>query len=215
MNKFYQNRLFWGLLLVGVGVILLFQNLNIFKFVWDVAWIGILGVGSALFFMTFLGNRSQWWAVIPSAALLGLALSAAVSLLFPALGARVGGALFLIVLAQSFWIIYLRDRGQWWAIIPCGALFTIAAVDLVETLLPRVETGGLFFLGLGATFGLVYLLPASQGRMRWAIIPAVILIAIGLVISFASTSLLQMLWPAAIILAGGWMLMQAFWPRKR
>ncbi len=215
MSKLYQNRLFWGLLLVAVGVILMFQNLNIFRFVWDVAWVVVLGAASALFFLAFLGNRGQWWAIIPSAALLGLALSAAVDILFPALGDRLGGAIFLGVLAQSFWIVYLRDRSNWWAIMPCGVLFTIVAVDLVETFMPRVETGGLFFLGLGATFVLVYLLPNSQGRMRWALIPAAALLTLGLVISVASTSLLQMIWPAAIILVGGWMLLRALWPRQR
>jgi len=215
MEQIYKNRFFWGLLLIVVGVILLLQNLNIFRFVWELAWIGILGLGGVLFFMAFLGNRANWWAIIPAAALLGLTVAAGIKLIFPGLGGRIGGALFLITLAQGFWLVYLRERSQWWAIIPCGVLLTIAAVSLVETLLPRVETGGLFFLGLGATFGLVYLLPSSPNRMRWAIIPAVALSAVGLFVTFVNAQVLRILWPATIMLVGGWLLIQALGLRRR
>jgi hypothetical protein len=50
--------------------------------------------------------------------------------------------------------------------------------------------------------------------LRWAFIPAIALLAIATVIAAAATDLVNYIWPAAIIVAGVLLLVQAFWRRS-
>jgi hypothetical protein len=94
-------------------------------------------------------------------------------------------------------------------VIPAGVLLTLAVVAGINEVAPRVETGGLFFLGLALTFALVYLLPPPGERMKWALIPAGVLCIVSLIITIATSPVLHLLWPAALILAGGFLVYRA------
>lgn len=72
------------------------------------------------------------------------------------------------------------------------------------------ETGGIFFLGLGLTFLLVAIIPTPEGQMRWALIPAVILLVMGLLLTAALTQLINFIWPLALILLGLFLVLRAF-----
>ncbi len=56
--------------------------------------------------------------------------------------------------------------------------------------------------GLAATFGLVSLVDTPAGKMRWALIPAGIMAAVGLIIVSASLHMVGWLWPLLIIATG-------------
>ncbi len=71
-----------------------------------------------------------------------------------------------------------------------------------------MQTGGVFFLGLGLTFALVALLPSAAGRMTWAWIPAGILAVMGLLLMATSGNLIDYLWPLIIIAAGGFLIIR-------
>ena len=45
--------------------------------------------------------------------------------------------------------------------------------------------------------------------MKWPLIPAGVLLVMGLLMAVAVTELLNYLWPAALILAGGYLLFRA------
>jgi hypothetical protein len=64
-------------------------------------------------------------------------------------------------------------------------------------------TGGLFFLGMAATFGLVYILPTPEGRLKWALYPAGILLALGVLVMLGVSKLINLVWPLALLIAGG------------
>jgi len=87
-----------------------------------------------------------------------------------------GGVLFLAAIGLAFWVIYFTKRELWWAVIPGGAMFTLALVAGLESVFEGAEMGGVFFLGLGLTFVLLYFVPTPQGRMKWALIPAAVLL---------------------------------------
>ena len=216
MTRSY-SRLLWGLLLVGLGALLLLQNLNLIpmqNFVWGVLWAGAFGVAGIVFLVMFLQDRRQWWAVIPGLTLLGIGLIIALSVLFPqGVGGWIGGV-FLGMIGLAFWIVYFTNREYWWAIIPGGTLVTLGLVAGATSIWGGVELGGLFFAGLGLTFLLVAILPTPQGQMKWAYIPAVVLLAMGALIWLAATSLLQYLWPLALIVAGGYLLWRAYGKRR-
>lgn len=79
----------------------------------------------------------------------------------------VGGAVFLGVFA--------RDRRQWWAAIPGGALVGLALASLLGPEAGRWSP--LAFLGsIGLGFGLVYL---SDREQWWSLIPAGALLSVG------------------------------------
>jgi hypothetical protein len=216
MKRFnLNNRFFWGALLLGLGLLLLLQNLNILNFVWSALWTILFAAGGVFFLFMFAADRhGNWWAIIPGLALLGLASTIGIESIFPRLGNAVGGALFLAQLGASFWVIYLLDRSRWWAIIPGGVLLTLAVVASLDHVLPGFETGSVFFLGLAATFGLVYLKPGTPGRMGWALIPAAVLLAIAIVTGLAAAGpLFKYIWPAILIAIGAWMVYQTVRPR--
>ena len=80
----------------------------------------------------------------------------------------------------------------------------------MSTFLGGFETGGLFFIGMGLTFGLVGIVPTPDGRMSWAFIPAVILLVMGLLVAAAATSLINYAWPLVIIVIGLFLLLRTF-----
>lgn len=70
---------------------------------------------------------------------------------------------------------------------------------------PRLDTAWLFFLGIAATFGLLYLLPASQGGQRWAVYPAVVALAV-LAIVLLTGAVSGVVVPIALMLVGLYLL---------
>lgn len=93
-----------------------------------------------------------------------------------------GGLAFLGVLAT--------DRKQWWAVIPGIVLLDLGliialgeAIDRGMLRMPGEWVGGIFLLGLGVAFFLVFFL---RPEFWWAIIPAGVLSTLGLVAGFSN-----------------------------
>lgn len=203
-----------GILLIAAGILFLLQNLGIVAGVLTLLWALFPGVSGAVFLYVFLTNRTQWWTVIPGFALLSLAALIAVSQLLPEVGDALGGTLFLGGIGLAFLVLCLADREHWWGVIPGGVLLTLALVAGLSPLLEGVGLGGVFFLGLGLTFGLLSLVPTPEERMKWALIPATVLLAMGLLMTSAATGILKYLWPVALILAGLYLIFRVFFSRQ-
>lgn len=208
-----ENR---GVLAVGgalivVGLLFLLQNFGLLGGLDNLIWVVLFGGGGLVFLSVFAVNRDQWWAVIPGFTLLGL--SALI-----AFGDRLGtwgGALFLGAIGLSFWVIYFVRRDFWWAVIPGGVLITLAFVAALSDVLPDEVSGGIFFLGLAATFLAVYILPAGMRRNSWAIIPASILGMIGILLAVSFGGWINYIWPVMLILAGVFLLARTNLLRQR
>ena len=199
-----------AILLIVVGILLLLQNFGILGGVVALIWSLIFAAGGLIFLYMFLTNRTQWWAIIPGFALLGLAALIALDQFLPRVGDVLGGTIFLGGIGLAFWVIYFLNREHWWAVIPGGVMFTVALVAGLDAVFEGAETGGVVLLGIGLTFGLLSLLPTPQGRMRWALIPAAVLLVMGLLITAATTGILEYLWPAALIVVGLYLLFRMF-----
>jgi len=205
--KLLRSRAIWGVLLVVMGLLFLLESLNILAL--GAAWAVMFAAAGLAFGYTYLENRENWWAIIPAMTLLGIAILSGVSTFFPRAD-EVGIGIFLGMLALSFWIIALTTRmAQWWAIIPGGVLLALAVAIALEPLLPGEAFVGIFMLGMSLTFGAVYLLPVGEGRMTWALIPAGILGLIGIIFLAAATRLAALIWPIALILVGGFLLLRS------
>ncbi len=212
--KWLQSRVFWGALMILGGVAFLLQNLGVFQFA-GLFWAFLFVLAGAIFLSVFFQARQvHWWALIPGCALLGIGAQIAVSELSPSLSDLLGGALVLGGIGLGFVAIYLANRESWWAIIPAGVLLTLAVVSSLEEA-SGMETGGVFFLGLGLTFALVALLPTQQGSLKWAWIPAGILLLMGVFFLASVEQWINYLWPVALILVGGYLALRAFLPRNK
>jgi hypothetical protein len=196
-----------GVLLILGGLFFLLMNFGILPELGALMIALLFAAGGAAFLLVFLTNSERWWALFPGFTLLGIASIIALSTLFPQFNGPWLGALFLGGLSVAFWIVYLTHPENWWAVIPGGVLMTLAFVaGLADTM--GAASGGIFFIGLGLTFGLVYVLPTPSGRMTWAIWPAGACLLMGILLSFMLTGLLNIAFPLALIVAGVFVLVR-------
>lgn len=257
-----EARAAWGILFIAVGLLFLLQSVGLIPVGIGLVWASILALGGLAFLLVFLNDHDRnWWAIIPSFTLLGLAGPIVLAEVSPRAGAPWGGALFLGAIGLSFLVIFLDNRSQWWAIIPAGTLLTLAAVAGLSIAAPGsaawggplflgaigltfcgvytynraywwavipagtmltlaavaglgivsrgAEAGGVLFVGLGLTFLALYYLPTARpGQTRWAMIPALVLLAMGVLVYSAATNVISYLLPLVLIVAGLWVLLR-------
>lgn len=194
-------RLAVGLVLVAAGILFLLQNLNLVVSAWGILWALIFAAGGIAFLWLFLRNRAVWWPVIPGLTLLAIAVLIALDSLELGLAERWGGSIVLAGIGIAFALIYISHQQHWWAVVPAGALLSLA---LMVALFPGdvPEAGAVFLMGLGITFGIVYLLPGRGRRHTWALVPALVLFLLGLFVLGTSIPASLFLWPMVLILAG-------------
>jgi hypothetical protein len=189
-------RIIVGIVLLVIGVITLLQSLGVLNLqgaTWAIIIGAIFAAAGAVFIYVFLADREQWWATGFHG---GLAPS-----------------FFLGMIGVSFWIIYLINHENWWAIIPGGALFSVAALIGFSQYYPLAGVG-VMFLGLAITFGLVALLPTGESKNKWAWIPALVLLVMSLFFGFLEGPYGMYIWPVALIIGGAIVIIKALSPKK-
>ncbi|MGB8253000.1 MAG: hypothetical protein WCF08_07265, partial [Anaerolineaceae bacterium] len=102
------------------------------------------------------------------------------------------------------WIIYILKRDYWWALFPAGALTSIAIMTLIPAKSGDLGVSIMFF-GWAGTFLLVYFL-ANQ---KWAIWPAIGLLAMAISFLAGAFDVFGYLWPIVIIGAGAYLIYRA------
>ena len=201
----YDPRLLLGILLVLGGLLSLLDAMHIISNGGGIFWGLIFGVGGLIFLSMLVNNRENWWAAFPAFTLLGLAVSS----FLPGSLSNFGGLVFFAGISLGFWWVYFADRERWWAIIPAGVLLTLGVVSSIDNAAADLATGGLFFLGLGLTFILVAVLPGGRSR-SWALIPGTVLLLFGALLGTPYRGITDYLWPAVLILLGGYFVLRFF-----
>jgi hypothetical protein len=203
--KRFDYRFLIGTALILGGILMLLDRSGILKGATDFFWAGVLAVGAAIFLFWFFSDRSKWWAAIPGFTLAGMAVS---TLLLEKIGW--GGLAFLGGIGLGFWAIYFAGHERWWAIIPGGVLLTLGVTSVMGEAYGVMDSGGVFFVGLGITFILVALL----AKMRWAFIPAAILLLLGFFLSFflgtPFVGVMEYIWIGVLLVAGAILIASAF-----
>jgi hypothetical protein len=199
-------RVILGVILVLLGGLSMAQILGVFpessRFMVGLVALAFLG-GGAAFLTVFLGNRSNWWALIPGVILADLGLLIGFSEFLPGFGV-ISGAFFMLGLSLAFWLVYIFAPQNWWAIIPGGVLLTLSSIIVITDL--DFDNGmiipAVLFLGMSATFALLALLRGHDSQVKWAWIPAGILGLMGILFAFSAAELLKFAWPVALVLGG-------------
>lgn len=162
------------------------------------------------FLLIYLVKRgSFWWALIPGGIMTALAV---ITILALRVRGEVVGTLVLWLIALAFWIVYAANRRDWWAIIPAGTMTVLGLMPLLS--LSDVSAqfiGGVFFVGLSAVFGLIYLVNRRDPQMFWPVYPAGVLFAIGIGLLVFG----QNWWPLVLVALGVFLLIRAVLPRSR
>lgn len=190
----------WGWLLLGTGLLALLGNFGMWSGVSGPLWGVVFALGSLLFLGLALRRAGDWWAFIPGGALLGLTLAVLSN------GAVWGGAAFLASVGAGFLAIAARQPEHWWAVIPGGAVLSVA----LAAAFPGQAAGSLLFLGLAATFLVLTALPVARARgatHRWAWYPAAGTLALAVLSGGWFTGPLGTLWPLALVVLGGVLLL--------
>jgi hypothetical protein len=112
-------------------------------------------------------RRNNWWALIPGGVMLFLTL---VTLLVDSAGGEWVGALFLFLIALSFFVVYLNNRTRTWALLVAYILTVLAIAPLMASGGRSAEYyGPVFLFAVALPFFIVYFRSAENW---WAIIPA-------------------------------------------
>jgi hypothetical protein len=210
MLKLISSRIFWGIFLVLGGAILLLDTIGVIEGS-ELFWIIAAFIGGVLFLSAYFTNKEYWWALIPGTILLSLAIAIGLDSYLPGFkNASLAGPVILAGIALSFLLVYVVDKSNWWAIIPFGVMATLVVVAIIDLYVSTGGTAGIFFLGLGLTFGLVALLPNSVAKMKWAWFPAAILGVMGFLILIAAENLINYIWPIILILVGIYLVVRSF-----
>jgi hypothetical protein len=174
----WRNEATLGIVLVLFGFAILASNLGLFHL--GGALLGVLFFGGLgiVFLMVYRKGAANWWAVIPSGALFGLA---AVSVLESSEGtpAGVSGAVFLWASGAPFALLFRREPRFYWASLPAGFLGILGVLALIS----GSRVGGalfawLLYWGIGAIFAVLFLRAPSRW---WAVIPAGSFFSLGVV----------------------------------
>jgi hypothetical protein len=192
-----RQNVVWGALLIFLGFLALVQtfvNLS----AW--AWAGALTAAGLAMFTIYLTNRSYWAALIPAYVLWAVALLIALITL-NILRDEAIAAFVLSAVALPFLVVFLRDRTQWWALIPTYVLLAVGSmVGLIGIGILRDEFVATYVLwAIALPFLIVFLSDTDQW---WPLIPTYVLGAIGLMVGLIGVRLLKdLLIPAYVMFA--------------
>jgi hypothetical protein len=170
--KVNRTGLFWGLLLIGAGVIALGQQLGyIQQFTQPQFWIWVFAlIGLAAVLEYALSGWKQWGWLFPAGVFGGLAL--VITLATNGVSsAAVASPLFLGLLIP-FAAAYLSDTNRnWWALIPGGVMLFLTLTLLLVDNVGGEWVGALLLL----MFALAFLAVYFNNRTRtWALLVAYI-----------------------------------------
>lgn len=190
--------------LIAVAGILLLLDVGGLLAAPSLAWTVLLAVASAMFWLLFASDRDAWWAAVPGAALLAAAVST-VAELDRGGWSEWAATLFLAIVSLGFWAVYIRDTRRWWPLLPAGGLTTLSVVTGIAGIARAPESAAVFLFGIATTFALVAVLPSAGSSRRWAWIPASALAVAAIIVLVSAgawVTILNYIWPSAIVLAG-------------
>ena len=193
-----KNRIIWSVLLILAGLFLFFNNFGIFGDTSDLFLAGAFATGGLIGWSCYLKKPTRWWLIFPSCIFLGISGVIGVDALHFLPHFIEGGSIMLFCLSLAFWVTFATQDKGWWAAIPAGILTTLSFFIMVD--MPS-----LLFLGMGLTFGLLWLIRGTNNT-AWAKWPAIGLLGFSLFISMVDH--ISVVWPLIFITVGSGLLIK-------
>ncbi len=146
---FHFGALIWALIFGGVGVAFFSLSLRnpeqwwamipgyVFVFVGAIIMLSQIGLDGELigmfvvsaigfpFLYVFLRNREHWWALIPAYTM--FVVAGIIGLSYFNMGGGIIAPYIMFAIAFPFFVVYVVDRRNWWALIPGGIMSLIGA----------------------------------------------------------------------------------------
>ncbi len=166
-----RSSLFWGVLLIGGGILALADQLGYIEKLSPTLWILVFAAVSLLGFVSYaMSGWTQWGWLFPAGVFGGLAVIIALAT-NNVDTAAVGSPLFFGLLIP-FAAAYLTDRTRnWWALIPGGVMLFLALTTLLVDSVGGEWVGAMFLLLFGLAFLAVYF---NNQTRTWALLVAYI-----------------------------------------
>lgn len=116
-SKPSSNNSIWGIVLIGLGVLFLVNQ--IFPFITDLIWAAAFFAGGLAIYNAYTRQRDRWWMLIPAYAMSVIGGIIVLDTLLPNADDLVG-AFVMFAIAFPFFYVYLNNKNHWWALIPAG-----------------------------------------------------------------------------------------------
>jgi hypothetical protein len=196
-SKENKRNIGWGILLICFGLVAM---MDLYTGVSEWVDVAIFFVGGLAAFAVFWTDRSDWVLLIPVYVLWAITAIAGVAML-DVLQGDIIGSLVLTLIGVPFLTVYLRNRENWWALIPAFIMLAIALMLLLITLniLGDDLIAPFILFSIAIPFLVVYFINRENW---WALIPAYVMIVIGIMVGLIETGVLgDLLIPAYVNLA--------------
>jgi hypothetical protein len=192
----------WGSLLILFGAALLVETLAD-PSAW--VWVGVLFSAGLVALIVYLTDRADWGYLIPTYVM--WAVAGLVALI--TLGILRGDFIALYVLtavALPFLVVFIRDRRQWWALIPAYVMMCVGVmvVLIAQGVLNDLLIPAYVLFAVAIPFFVVF---ARSPRQWWPLIPGGITAAVALSFLIAE-AVAQYIVPVVLIIAGAWILVR-------
>src|SRR5690606_37489389 len=152
---YLTNRSQWWALIPAyvfgaIAGLLALTTLNMFNmFSGDLIAVYVLSAIGLPFLIVYALNREHWWALIPAyvmGAVVGLLLLE--NMMWVRMNSGdITGAYVMFAIALPFLVVYLRNRENWWALIPGGIMLAIG-LGLVSSAFEYVIPAALLLAGI-------------------------------------------------------------------
>lgn len=187
----------WGGLLIIFGVMGLLESIVELS-PW--VWAAVLAASGAGVLAVYFTDRSEWGFLITTYSLWAVAILLALVTLDILPGTFIA-IYVLAAIALPFLVVYIRNRENWWALIPSYVLLAIAVmIGLTEWhILPDAFIATYVLVAIALPFIVVFLSDRSQW---WALIPAYVLVVIGIMVALIDGGVLgDLMVPAYVMFA--------------
>jgi hypothetical protein len=195
-----RQGLVWGGLLILFGVMGVVATLTDLS-AW--VWVIILGLAGLLVFGVYLTDRSDLTLLIPAYVLWAVAGLVALTTL-DILRDEFIAMYVLTAISLPFLVVFVRDRAQWWALIPVYVLLAVGLmVGLIASgILSELLIPAYVMFAVAIPFLVVF---ALNPKAWWPLIPGGIMAVIGLAFLVAETAV-EYIGPAVLVVVGIWIL---------
>jgi len=181
--KVDRSNLFWGILLVGGGILALVQQMGYIEQFSDTIWMWVFAILSLVAFSSYIvSGWKQWGWLFPVGIFGGLTVTIAMAANHVN-NASVGSPLFFGLLLP-FVVAYLTDRTRnWWALIPGALMLFLAMTTLLVDTIGGEWIGSMFLFLIALGFFAIYM--NNQTRI-WALIVAYVMFVLSIAPAMAS-----------------------------